>query len=301
MACAEIAVETLELTVGAAMHPTRVAGPVDGPLVLCLHGFPDVPQTFDRLLSTLADAGYRAAAPTMRGYAPSCQPQDGDYRVAAIAEDVLGFIDALGAERAHVFGHDWGAVVAYAAAARWPERLRSLTTLAVPPAGGFDRAVRRVPRQLVNSWYQLFFQIPVLSDVMLSARDWALVRWLCRVWSPGLELSGEAWAMRRAMFERPGVRRAMLRWYRHNLRPWQLWRRQGIFARQTIAVPSLLLSGADDGCIDTRLYDHLVAADDFPAEVRVQRLEGLGHFAHLEDPARIEALLLPWLARYSRS
>ncbi len=293
--------ETIDLKLGAAVHPTRVAGPADGPLVLCLHGFPDVPQSFDRLLETLAAAGYRAAAPTMRGYTPSCQPADGDYRIAAIARDVLGFIDGLGAERAHIFGHDWGAVTTYAVGARAPERLISLTTLAVPPAHGFFRTSLRVPRQLANSWYQLFFQVPGLSDWAASRRDWALVRRLCRIWSPGHTFSADEWAMRRALFEAPGVRRAMLMWYRHNLRPGDVIRGRGIFARQSISVPTLALTGADDGCIDTRVYDHMVSAQDFPAGVRVERLDGLGHFAHLEDPARIAGLLLPWLAEQTAS
>lgn len=292
--------QTVELRVGPARHPALCAGPADGPLVLCLHGFPDIPESFDRLLPALAAAGYRAVAPTMRGYAPSCQPADGDYTIGAVARDVVGFVDALGADRAHVFGHDWGALSTYAAAALAPERFASLATLAVPPVHRWPDAVRRVPAQLVKSWYQLFFQLPGLSDWVVERRDWALVRWLCRRWSPGFTFDDTQWQARRRAFSAPGVKRAMLSWYRQNLSPRDLAGRRGPFAPMRIAAPTLALTGARDGCIDTRLYDHLVLPEDFPAGVRVERLEGLGHFAHLEAPERVQGRLLDWLAAHQR-
>src|SRR5512136_420172 len=82
----------------------------DGPLVLCLHGFPDHARSFRHQLPVLAAAGYRAVAPFMRGYAPTESPPEGSYHTAALAEDVLALIDALGYSQAYVFGHDWGAL-----------------------------------------------------------------------------------------------------------------------------------------------------------------------------------------------
>src|SRR3954453_9658907 len=84
-----------------------------GPLVLCLHGFPDHARTFRAQLPAFAEAGLHAVAPMMRGYEPASQPADGDYHVLRIAEDVIAWLDELGADRAHVVGHDWGAFVAY--------------------------------------------------------------------------------------------------------------------------------------------------------------------------------------------
>ena len=97
-----------------------------GPIALCLHGFPDHARSFRHQLDVLARAGYRAIAPTLRGYEPSSQPDDGDYHMLRMAEDVVAWIDALDADRVHLIGHDWGAVIGYAAAALAPERFHSL-------------------------------------------------------------------------------------------------------------------------------------------------------------------------------
>lgn len=110
-----------------------------GPVVLCLHGFPDNARSFRFQLPALAAAGYRAVAPTLRGYEPSSQPADGDYSLEALGRDVLAWVDGLAEKKVHLIGHDWGAAVAYVAGALAPERFHSLTTIAVPPAA-HDRA-----------------------------------------------------------------------------------------------------------------------------------------------------------------
>src|SRR5579863_8216894 len=93
-----------------------------GPLVLCLHGFPDTAHSFRHQMPALADAGYHCVAPFMRGYSPTDPAPDGRYDSAALSEDAIALIDALGHKDAIVFGHDWGAVAAYGAAAAAPDR-----------------------------------------------------------------------------------------------------------------------------------------------------------------------------------
>src|SRR5947199_7131294 len=94
----------------------------EGPLALCLHGFPDSPHTWDGLLPGLADRGFRAVAPWMRGYAPTDVPGDGRYQAGALVADAIALHDALGGDgEAVIIGHDWGAFAAYGAAARAPE------------------------------------------------------------------------------------------------------------------------------------------------------------------------------------
>lgn len=300
----EPAFHALSLAVGEMTFPALACGPRDGPVVLCLHGFPDHPSSYRTILSALGAQGFFAVAPTARGYAPCALSPDGDYRIESIAADVPGCLDALGVERAHLLGHDWGAVVAHTAAALYPERLLSLTTVAVPHLARLPRAVFRVPRQLLRGWYQTFFQVPLLSDWAVCWRDWALVRWLCGRWSPAVGptpwlLTDRDWAERVERFEAPGVRAGMLAYYRQNLSlPRLLYGlRGGLRHLQTIPVRTLAITGARDGCMDTRLYDVGLEPADFPAGLRVERLADAGHFVHLEQPEVFIALLLPWLSQ----
>ena len=103
-----------------------------GPLVLLLHGFPDTAHTWDPTRAALAEAGFRAVSPFLRGYAPTPIPSDGDYRVNTLAADAAKLIEALGEDKAIVVGHDWGASAAYGVANLFPERVRLLVTLAIP-------------------------------------------------------------------------------------------------------------------------------------------------------------------------
>jgi pimeloyl-ACP methyl ester carboxylesterase len=268
-----------------------------GPVVLCLHGFPDHARSFRFQLPLFAGSGYRAIAPTLRGYEPSSQPADGDYSLAALASDVIAWIDELGEQRVHLIGHDWGAVIAYLAAAHASERFHSLSTLAIPHAARLIEGIRRVPGQLAKSWYMAFLQLPGLSDWAVEYNDWALVRRLWKHWSPGFDLPAEEWTSLRETFEAPGVKGAMLQYYRQNASPAVIlgWKKNAASRHTVVPVRTLAITGADDGCMDTRLHDHVFRAEDFPRGVRVQRVEGAGHFLHQEKPDAVNQLLLEWL------
>lgn len=291
------AIETLTLRHGALAFSAEAQG--SGPLVLCLHGFPDHARSYRMQGPALAAAGYRVVVPTMRGYEPSSQPEDGDYRLLRLAEDVVAWLDALGAPRCHLIGHDWGAVVAHLVAARNPERLASLTTLAIPHPGRILRELWfKRPSQLVRSWYMLFFQLPIIAEYALERDDWALVERLWRSWSPGFRLPDDELRALKQTLAKPGVKRAALAYYR------ALFKQLSATARATrqllaraITVRTLALTGADDGCMDTRLFDDLMHPEDFPHGLRVERLEGAGHFLHQEQPERVNRLLVEWLAR----
>ena len=174
--------DRLTLTIGDLAFTAYEMG--QGPLVLCLHGFPDTPATWRSLLPDLALAGYRAVAVTSRGYEPSSQPVDGDYSLAALSQDVIDWIAGLGERRAHLIGHDWGSSICHIAAARAPDRIVSLSALAVPHPGGFGAVVAGDFDQLARSWYVFFFQVLGLSDLVVEADDWAFLEALWRSWSP---------------------------------------------------------------------------------------------------------------------
>lgn len=289
--------EALTLRAGSLSFSAHVAGA--GPTVLLVHGFPDHARSWRFQLPVLAEAGYRAVAPTLRGYEPSSQPADGDYHIVRMAEDVVAWIEDLGGEPVHLVGHDWGAVIAYAVAVLAPDRLRSLTTLAIPHPGRLQsHGLRQLPSQLLNSWYMLFFQLRGLADFIVEARDWAFIDKLWRDWSPGWELPAAELASVKQTLAQPGVKKAALGYYR------AMADRRSEAAKQTerllsgsIPVRTLALTGALDGCMDTRLHDLAISKDDFPAGVEVVRVEDAGHFLHQERPEEVNRLLLDWLAR----
>lgn len=289
--------QMLSLHTGGLAFPALARG--EGPVVLCLHGFPDCSRSFRHQLPALAAAGFRVVAPALRGYAPSAQPADGDYHIVRMAEDVVGWIDDLGEARVHLVGHDWGAVIAYAAAALAPERLLSLATLAIPHPGRLQReGLRKLPSQVRKSWYMLFFQLRGLADLAVQARDWALVEKLWRDWSPGWSPPPEELAAVKATLALPGVRRAALGYYRAMFDLWSTAARQtAALFEAPIRVPTLALTGALDGCMDTRLHDLAMKAADFPAGLQVVRVEGAGHFLHQEKPDVVNDLLLEAIRR----
>ncbi|MEM7286455.1 MAG: alpha/beta hydrolase [Actinomycetota bacterium] len=272
----------------------RATGPADGEPVLLLHGFPDDAATFDDQLEALGAAGHRCLAPTLRGYEPSSQPADGDFDALTLAGDVIGWLDALGIERAHIVGHDWGAVIAYLVAGHHADRCISVTTMAVPPVTRLPEAIRRVPRQALLSWYMTFFQLRWVAERALRARRWALLRRFWPRWSPGLDAPPRLVET----FERPGVLGAALAYYRQNATPPVLLglRQAPAMEQVPFDVPLMVMHGDRDGCIDARLFDHAIVADDVPQGVRRHVVTGTGHFLHLEDPDEVNRLLLEWLA-----
>ena len=271
----------------------------EGPTVLCVHGFPDNARSFRHQFPDLVAAGYRVVAPNTRGYEESSQPQDGDYGVEEMACDVIAWIDDLGAEPVHLVGHDWGAVMSYVACARAPERFHSLTTIAIPHPARFTRiGLRKVPTQLLKSWYMMFFQLRALPEYALEQSDWALIRRLWKAWSPGYGLPADEWAALRKTFETPGVKEAMLSYYRSNVSPAILLGLKSSVTTGLTEVPvrTLAITGADDGCMDTRLWEHTMWKDDFPAGLRVDRIAGGGHFVHQELPAEVNWRILEWIS-----
>ena len=167
----------LHLQVGPLVFDARVAGPEDGDLVLLLHGYPETSLAWRAQLPVLAEAGYFAVAPDQRGYSPGAQPPDvDDYRLELLVADVLGMADALGRERFHLVGHDWGTLVAWAVAARAPDRLLSLTALAVPHPDPYAGAQGDPSTCQYEASAYVEFLTREGSEQLLLANDAAILR-----------------------------------------------------------------------------------------------------------------------------
>lgn len=290
--------ETLKLHNGPLDFSTIALG--TGPLVMCLHGFPDNARSYRHQLPVLAEAGYRAISVTLRGYESSSQPTDGSYQLEDLALDVVAFLDQLQVDQTHLVGHDWGAAIAYTTGALAPTRFRSLTTMAVPHSGRFITEVFRHPRQLRLSWYMLFFQLRGLADHLVDRDDFAFIKKLWRDWSPDWTLPESELEQVIETFRQPGVRKAELSYYRAalSLRALPLGKQAREAARFPVLVPTMALTGARDGCIDSKIFQKLMYEEDFPNGLEVRQILGAGHFPHQEQPEAVNELLLNWLRRH---
>ena len=203
-------------------------------------------------------------------------------------------IDSLAPGQVHLVGHDWGAAVAYVAAAAAPERFKSLTVMAVPHAGRFAREGLRIPKQLRLSWYMGFFNIPWLSDWVVQRQDYAFIRKLWKNWSPGWQPEPGVLDDVIRTLSQPGVRSAALGYYRAALSIHALLV-SAEEAHYAVPVPTLALTGERDGCIDSRVFELLMKPQDFPRGLTVERVSNAGHFLHQEQPQRVNELILEWL------
>ena len=272
-----------------------------GPLVVCLHGFPDTPNTFHLMVPALVHAGYRVLVPIMPGYEASSVDRHERYYVTDLAQDVVDWIDRMGEESVHLIGHDWGAVTAWLAAAMYPHRFFSMTSIAIPPLKRFGEALRRCPTQILKSWYIGFFQLPLLPEQVLLARDGAFIRMLWRRWSPGWEVPDELVQPALDALKDSGVRKAALGYYRCLGRVFNAQHQKGRQAlKLPYQVPCLMVSGAKDGCMDSRLFELALNENDFMAGVELYRLMGGGHFCHLEKPELVHAKLLSFLEMHPK-
>lgn len=270
------------------------AGPADGPLAVCLHGFPDSAHTWRHLAPALVDAGFRVVAPFLRGYAPTAVPADGSYQTGALAKDAVALHEALGGDgRAVIIGHDWGASATYGAASLAPERWRRVVAAAVPPAGALGAGFLTYD-QLQRSWYMFFFQHP-LSDLVTGMDDLDFIDRLWADWSPGYDASEDLELLKPSLRD-PANLAAALGYYRATLGstpPDPALEVEQAATQQPTPQPTLYLHGANDGCVGIELAK---GAEAFLGEgSRVEVVAGAGHFLHLEQPDVVNRLILDFI------
>lgn len=270
-------------------------GAGEGPLVICLHGFPDNLHSFRYQAPALVQAGYRVECPALPGYEPeSCNPR-GRYDLTWVSDRMIELINQMapGGELVHLVGHDWGALAGYVMAARSPQRFRSLTALTIPYNLSLPRILRQAPAYLANSWYIQLFQLPAVAEHLLARKDWTLVERLIRQWSPGWTMDPRTLADIKRTLAQPGVKAAALAYYRAIYGTWPGARHARAWLNDRIEVPCLMMEGTQDGCIHPSLWS-LVKPASFPSSLRHERIGG-GHFLHQEQPERVNGLLLDWI------
>ena len=252
----------------------------EGPPVVLLHGWPDSHRLWRNTVPALVAAGYQVIAPDLRGMGASDRP-DGveSYAIPFLAGDVLGVLDHLGHEKAHVVGHDWGAALAWATAAFAPERVDHLVALSVGHPGAFAAAGWA---QREKSWYMLLFQFEGIAEQWLSQDDWHNLR----DWShhPGVDdLLPD--------LSRPGALTASLNWYRANLPPSTLV--EGAIEVPPVKAPTMgVWSSGDFALLESQMQG---SAEFVEGGFRYERIDGAGHWMMLEKPDELNALLIDFL------
>ncbi len=262
-----------------------------GPLVVLLHGFPEFWYSWRHQIPALAAAGFRVAAPDLRGYNDSDKPDGVEaYRMTELVEDVVGLVRALGEERAAIVGHDWGGALAYAFAMLHPEMTTRLAVLNCPHPDIFGRAITEGDmEQMKKSWYMFFFQLPLLPEALLAANDFKLLKRFAYDHARRGTFSRRDLARYCEAFEKPGALTGAINWYRAMFR-----RPQGGRAYPKIAAPTLVIWGTADHFLGVHLLRGMTR--HFAGPFRLVRLPGVSHWVQQEAPRRVNALLLRFLA-----
>ncbi len=263
----------------------------EGPLVVLLHGFPEAWFGWERQIPMLAEAGFRVVAPDMRGYNLSEKPRGWrNYERAHLSGDVAALIRHLGAERAHVVGHDWGSIVSWYTAMDHPEVVERLVVLDAGHPLEAVAALRR-PRQLLRSWYVFFFQVPRLPEALMRARNWRLLRDPFENDArPGAFDAGD---MRRYIeaWSRPGAITAQVDYYRAAFRHFR--RDTKAQANPPVEAPTMVIWGENDkyGLPELARCEN----SEVPGLERVEILPGVSHWVQHDEPERIGKLLIEFL------
>lgn len=281
-------------------------GEAAGAPVVLLHGFPDDAHAWDGVAPPLAARGYRVLAPYLRGYGPTRFLDAGAPRMAqqaAIGQDLLDFLDALGIERAALAGYDWGGRAACIAAILAPARVQALVTI-----GGYNVQNTLAPPRPAAAederayWYQWYFNTE-RGRLGLEANRREICRLLWRDWSPGWRFDDATFERTAAAFDNPDFVPVVIHSYRHrhgnapsDPRFDAIERR--LAERPRIEVPSVILHGRDDG-VDVPRHSEKHPAM-FPDGTERRVIPDAGHFLPREQPGAVVEALLSLLARPAR-
>jgi epoxide hydrolase 4 len=281
--------ESLSFVNGQVRLHAVAAGPVDGPLVILLHGFPEFWRGWIAQIEPLAAAGFRVIVPDQRGYNLSSKLRSvKSYSVPELTSDVISIADQLGRERIFLAGHDWGAAVAWSTALLYPQRVAKLVIVNVPHPSVMRRHLKTDRRQMRRSWYIFFFQLPWLPEKLFRARNFRLgVSALAGSSRPGT-FSLEALARYREAWSQPGALTGMLHWYRAALRM------RVRFPDRMVRVPTRILWGERDAFLRAEMAGESLR---YCTEGELIRFPRASHWLQHEEPEEVSRLLLEFFGK----
>jgi len=261
-------------------------------IALFLHGFPESRRSWRRQLPFVADQGWRAVAPDTRGYGQTSRPKGrGAYRFDNLTADVGALFDALGARRRILIGHDWGGIIAWAAAIQRVRPLDGLVIMNAPHPAAYARHVHRSPAQMLRSWYVLYFQLPWLPELATTAgHARAIERAFVGTTANPDAFSAEDLQAYRDNALQPGAMTAMINYYRANA---LALNEAGRTLARRIETPTLLIWGEKDPFLGVELTELNAPYVD---DLTVRRLPGVSHWVQQEAPDQVNAAMKDWMA-----
>jgi len=262
-------------------------------LALCLHGFPEHALSWRAQIPALVDLGYRVWAPNQRGYGNTLpRPKNVvDYEMQHLIDDVAALIDASGARRVTLIAHDWGGAVAWMYALRPPRPIERLVIMNVPHPAILRARLRDSSAQKLRSWYFLFFQLPVLPELLLGAgHARAIGRVFTQTATNKARFTTDILEVYRDQASRPGVLTAMLNWYRAAPRGMRAQLKLGV---PVIDVPTMMVWGEADAALGK---ETTYGTDAYVSNLRINYLPGISHWVQQDAPDEVNALLQSFLS-----
>jgi pimeloyl-ACP methyl ester carboxylesterase len=263
-------------------------GPLEGPAIVALHGFPQRSESYRGMIPTLTEAGFRVLAPDQRGYSPGARPKGAkNYTVDRLAGDVVALADQAGLTTFHVLGHDWGAAVAWALAAEHPDRVTTVTALSVPHPRAFLAALPR--GQLFRSWYMIMFQLPWVPEQLIKWIDNRSDGRVARKLASSMKMSTAAFEQTRALMREPGAAAATVNWYRALRYP---------TVRGKVRIPTLYVWSTEDAALGRAAAE--LTAKYVAGPYRFEVLEGVSHWIPEERPREVAAMVVAYIVKHGR-
>jgi pimeloyl-ACP methyl ester carboxylesterase len=267
---------------------TLVDGPPDGELFILLHGFPEGAESWSKQLDALGKAGRLAVAPDLRGYGLTDAPEDlASYSIDQLAEDVRFMITAFGRPAAHIAGHDWGGMVAWFFAGRYPQMTKTLTVLSVPHPAALAAASRDDEDQQARSRYVGLFLQPGKAEHVLADDDYRRLKNMFAIGPNPDSVPAKVVDHFTRSLSRPGRLTAALNYYRANLAGGPAW--ESLTEIGPITMPTTLLWGDQDPALGRRAAE--ATANHVEGDYRLEVLEGAGHWLQFERPGEVSLAL----------
>ena len=275
--------QTRTVTCGGFSFTVDEAGPRDGSPVLMLHGFPQSRHAWWRQLDALGNAGFHCFAPDQRGYSAGARPIESEaYALDKLVGDALGIMDAVGIERFHLVGHDWGGHLAWTLAIRAPERVMSLVVLSRPHPAAFAESLKRDPEQAGRSGHHAALLAPGTADALRLSHMAPLRSMFKQQGVP--DQDAESYI---ATLSEAGALEAAINWYRAAAGTL----RDG--SAPKVGLPTLYIWGDADSTVG-RIAAELTA-HQVEGPYRFAAVPGAGHFLTDQVPEAVNALLLEHL------